>query len=336
MLYLRLETFTSVAEVKMRIQSLSNSELMARFGKLVQTERKITHLVLECIAEIDARKIYLERAYPSLYDFMVKEFGYSPSAAMRRIESARLLRDIPEMSEKIEAGALNLSQLSKVQQAIRTVQKIEDRKLDVAEKRNLLRKIEYTTQNQTELILAQELSLPVINEEREKLHRDESVSITMPFTKEQMTLLEKVQDLTAHCVPEKKWSDLVVYLAEKELRARTQTKHKVSNKNNFLPAEKTPEQKLNSPEQIFQPESIQVRKPITPSQRKALMKDDGHCKYRDPITNKTCDAKRFAQVDHKTSIWAGGSNEDYNLQVLCAAHNRLKYAKESGLHPLRR
>ncbi|MBO9666292.1 MAG: hypothetical protein J7501_05715 [Bdellovibrio sp.] len=72
------------------ISHLYNSDLLIRFGKLVQTERKIIHLVLECISEIDARKLYLEKAYPSLYEFLVQDFGYSSSAAIRRIESARL------------------------------------------------------------------------------------------------------------------------------------------------------------------------------------------------------------------------------------------------------
>ena len=55
----------------MGIKRLSDSELIGRFGKLVQTERKITHLVLECIAEIDLRKIYLDQAYPSLFEFLL-------------------------------------------------------------------------------------------------------------------------------------------------------------------------------------------------------------------------------------------------------------------------
>ena len=136
----------------MDLKTLSNNELMNRFGRLVQTERKITHLVLECISEIDLRKIYLEKAYPSLYEFLITVFGYSPSAAVRRIESARLLREVPEIAVQIEEGSLNLSQLSQVQQAIRRTQKEECRKIPTDEKRLPLKKIENTTQSQTERI----------------------------------------------------------------------------------------------------------------------------------------------------------------------------------------
>lgn len=212
----------------MKIQYLSNFELLGRFGKLVRTERKITHLVLECIAEIDSRRLYLDKAYPSIYEFLVEEFGYSSSAALRRIESARLLRDVPELAEKIESGAINLSQLSKVQQAVRAVQKLEDRKVDIAEKMELLSRIEYTTQQQTEVILCQALSLPVLVEDKQRMHRDESVTLTITFSKEQMDLLNKVQDLIAHAVPEKKWSEVMTYLAQKEIQRRT---HVRPNKN---------------------------------------------------------------------------------------------------------
>ncbi|MNJ96638.1 hypothetical protein D3C87_143670 [compost metagenome] len=323
----------------MNITSLSSSELMARFGKLVQTERKITHLVLECIAEIDTRRIYLERAYPSLYEFLVKEFGYSPSSAIRRIESARLLRDIPEVSEKIEAGALNLSQLSKVQQAIRTVQKIEDRQMDETEKRSLLSKIEYTTQDQTELILAQELSLPVVTEEKEKLHRDESVTLTITFTKDQMALLDQIQDLVSHSVPEKKWADTMAYLAQKELDRRTKIKKgtaaigKISEEARSNETPPPNENVLSTATSRYLKSS--GRKTIRPNLRKSILLQNKCCQYKDPKTGKTCESRRFLQIDHIQPLWAGGSNESTNLQILCAQHNQFKYKKESGLHPLR-
>ncbi|MDG0815593.1 HNH endonuclease [Bdellovibrio svalbardensis] len=317
----------------MNIKFLSNTELMTRFGKLVQTERKITHLVLECIAEIDARKIYLERAYPSLFEFLVKEFGYSPSSAVRRIESARLMRELPQISEKIEAGALNLSQLSKVQQAIRTVQKIEDRRMDVDEKCDLLRKIEYTTQDQTELILAQELSLSGGADDRKRTHRDESVTLTITFTKEQMTILEQAQDMIAHNVPEKKWAKVFSYLAQKEVERRAQVKRQSQVKRpSREEGLRTNENDQSSPATEVR---LNERKSIRPNLRKEILVKGKCCEYKDPLTKKVCGSTRFVQIDHIKPVWAGGDNSPDNLRTLCRQHNNFKYAKESGLHPLR-
>jgi hypothetical protein len=330
----------------MKVKFLTNIDLIDRLGKLVRTERKITHLILECIAEIDARKLYLEKAYPSLYEFLVKEFGYSPSAAIRRIEGARLLREVPELSLKIESGQVNLSQLSKVQQAIRTVQKTEDRKVGTKEKREILLKIENTTQAQTEQILAQEFSLPAVAFEKRTIHNDGSVTLSITFSKEQIALLEKVQDLVSHQVPEKKWAEVISLLAQKEVDRKTKilraskvakieamaelTTESNSELNSELESESVTRADKAASGQSF------LRKAIRPNLRKAVFNQHQGCGYTDPATGKVCASTRFSQIDHRHSVWAGGQNGQENLQVLCAQHNRLKYQKEAGLHPLRR
>jgi hypothetical protein len=311
----------------MYLKVLTNTALLARFGKLVRTERKITHLILECIAEIDARKLYLEKGYSSLYDFLTKEFGYSPSAALRRIEGARLLREVPELAEKIEAGKVNLSQLSKVQQAIRSVQKTEDRRVATEEKRELLLKIENTTQAQTEQILARELSLTVVSQEKRTVHHDGSITVTVTFSKEQIAVLESARDLVSHRVPDGKMADVITFLAQKEIDRRTKI---------LRPRSEKPGKVSSATEVIDSAPIFTVRRAIRPNLRKIIFNQSEGCQFRDPASGRICGSKRFAQIDHRQSIWAGGRNEPENLQQLCSAHNRLKYRKEAGLHPLRR
>ena len=96
----------------MLFTNFNNQDLITGFGKLVQTERKITAQVLEFILEIERRKIYLDLAFASLFDYLTKEFGYSPAAAMRRIQSARLVRELPEVLMQINSGQVNLSKIS--------------------------------------------------------------------------------------------------------------------------------------------------------------------------------------------------------------------------------
>ncbi len=315
----------------MEIRTLSNTDLMNRFSTLVQTERKITHLVLECIAEIDSRKLYLERAYPSLFEYLVKVFGYSPSAAVRRIESARLLREVPEIAIKIEEGSLNLSQLSQVQQAIRIRQKQESRKVQTEEKRDLLKKIENMTQNQTELILAKELNLPVITEEKERIHQNGSVTLTITFSKEQVAILEKASDLMSHTLPDHQWVDVITALAENEIQRRTQIKRERPNVKK-CEVQRTISESKNSDKRLTSPG---LRKAIKPNLRKTIFKNDRCCQFKDPLTNKICGSVRFLEIDHIQPIWAGGDNSADNLRILCSQHNKFKYVKESGLHPLR-
>ncbi|MBO9665785.1 MAG: HNH endonuclease [Bdellovibrio sp.] len=343
----------------LNIGHLSNADLLSRFGKLVQTERKITHLVLECIAEIDARKLFLDKAYPSLYEFLVQEFGYSSSAALRRIESARLLREVPEVAVKIESGALNLSQLSKVQQAVRAVQKIADRKLDIEEKKELLNRIEHTTQQQTEVILCQALSLPVLVENKERVHRDESVTLTITFSKEQIAILKQAQDLVAHAVSEQNWAEAITYLAKKEIQRRTKlreatqvttaagvriksdtdkSKNMATDKDiGIRPTSAVRNEHQNSNEtktqNKIQPQSLTHpgRKPLRTSIKKTILNHDKCCQFKDHSTGKICGSTRFLQVDHRQAVWAGGSNDLQNLEILCSQHNQHKYRQESFL-----
>ena len=354
----------------MDLKNLSNNDLISRFGKLVQTERKITHLVLECIAEIDFRKIYLEKAYPSLYEFLTSGYGYSPSAALRRIESARLVQEIPEICKKIEEGALNLSQVSKVQQAIRNVQKLENRKVPTLEKIDLLKKIEFTTQYQAEVIIAKELSLPVIAEEKQKVHLDESVTLTVQFSKDQIDLLKRVQGLVAHSVPGGKWSGVLVYLAQKELDQRTKVKRSLKLKkqdeadssdlvvsdlkSEFASKEGDSNMNQNAASNSMgkirdkgavgkiekTPSMLLVKFPkriaIRASLRKTILQTQKCCQFRNLESGKICGSTQFLQVDHIKPVWAGGTNEAENLRLLCANHNQYRYQKESNLHPLRR
>ncbi len=321
-----------IPESKVVISKLSTQDLMGRFGNLVQTERKITEMILEYIIEIDRRKLYLEKAYPSLFEFLVKEFGYSPSSAMRRIESARLLREIPEMSEKIKSGAINLSQLAKVQQTIRAVQKSSNIKIVTAHKKEILNKIQFETQAKTELILAQEFNLPHVHFEKEKIHKDESITLTITFTKDQMALLEKVQNLISHAVPDNKWSEIFAYLAQKEIKSRSpklkpnfNLTSKSSNNLQILKNEISKNTLDSKPSKHI---SLKTRKNVLEPQKAC-------CQFKDPSTQKVCASQKFLQMDHIQPRWAGGGNEFSNFQTLCAQHNRYRYKSQVGLLPKR-
>ncbi len=85
----------------MNLQDMNNQELHDKFSKTaVKTERKIMHIVVEFIMEMDRRRSFLDFAYPSLYEFLTKAHGYSSGAAQRRIDSARLLQEVPPLAEE--------------------------------------------------------------------------------------------------------------------------------------------------------------------------------------------------------------------------------------------
>lgn len=122
-------------------QKLSNQELESRLKNLVQTERQLLHIILEHINELDTRKLYLEKAYSSSYEYLTKQLGYSGSAAMRRIEAVRLLREVPVVAEKIQEGTLNLSQIEEMSRSIKEKERTTGIKVTGLQKEVLLSKI---------------------------------------------------------------------------------------------------------------------------------------------------------------------------------------------------
>ncbi len=287
----------------MTLHLLSNENLEARLTKLVKTERKITHLILQCIAEMDRRKLYLERAYPSLFEFLVQGYGYSASAAMRRIDGARLLQQVPEVAEKIESGALNLSQISLLQRAEREVKRETKSAVPLEVKRDLLHQLANQTQIKSEQIIAKNLDIDLKPKNKRTDHKDESVTLTITFSKEEMKLLELAQAQNSHAVPERDWAKLMVYFARKAIARRES---------------KTPATTVTA---VPRSGRVSLPQPM----RKRLLNRDAKCGYRDPQSGRQCESRHFLQIDHIQSVSEGGGNTPSNLQVLCGQHNRYKF-----------
>lgn len=197
----------------MSLLNIGNQELLARLEKLVRTERKITHLILVHILEAEDRKLYAERGFDSMYSYLTKGLGYSEASAYRRLQSARLLKQVPTAAEKIEEGSLNLSQLAQVQKCIREQSKRTGEVVSKESTIEILGKIQNKNSFETEKVLAQEFDLPVQMHESLKPQKDESIRIEMTLSKEQFAQLELAKSLLSHVCPEGTWADVISYLA---------------------------------------------------------------------------------------------------------------------------
>ena len=97
------------------LKKLSDDHLLSQTKTLVQKERKLNIEILQHLQEIESRKLYLERGFSSLFDYAVRELGYSRGSAFRRIKAMKLCQDIPETKSQLESGKLNLSSASQLQ-----------------------------------------------------------------------------------------------------------------------------------------------------------------------------------------------------------------------------
>jgi hypothetical protein len=65
--------------------------------------------LLAHIAEVDARRLYLPAAYPSMFQYCVEELHLSEDTAAKRIQAARVARRFPILFDAIAQGRLHLS-----------------------------------------------------------------------------------------------------------------------------------------------------------------------------------------------------------------------------------
>lgn len=278
----------------MNLSKLKNSELHENLNSLVANERKLTHEILLHIAEVDRRKLFLEMAYPNLYQYLIEGIGYSAAAAQRRIDAARMMSHVPTIGLKIQSGAVNLTQINQIQKTLRSVRKLKQCKINARQQSELIEKIQGKTFRQTELILAQEFCLPEVHNETLKIQKDESTRVEITISKEEMAIIEQAQALISHSLEKQNLSvksikDILLYCSKKIIHQKTHGQ------------------------------------PI----KKKILDRDKKCQYKDPQTGKICGSKYYLEIDHIQPRWDNGNNSQENLRVLCSNHNKYRYKKET-------
>ena len=93
------------------LQSLSSADLLARTRELVKDSRCVEADLLLHLGEIDERKLYLERSFPSMFAFCVGDLRFSEGATYNRILVARAARQIPAIIHAMRSGQVHLGGL---------------------------------------------------------------------------------------------------------------------------------------------------------------------------------------------------------------------------------
>ena len=277
---------------------ISNDSLHEKLVSLSREEREITLQVLHHLREAEARKLFALRGHPSLFDYAVHELKYSEGSAQRRISAMRLLKELPELEEKVESGEVKVTQLSQVQSFLRSEAKSGQL---------------YSVEAKRELVLS--TIGKSTREVAEDLNPNRMESITVD--PETLKVLKEARDRFAHELPHTaSLSDVIGFLAKRALKG--DPLKKVSKKP-----------KEQSGEKAFSPPALAVkRKRIVPValKREVWMKESEGCAFTSSATGKRCASRHRLQVDHIHPFALGGSSVDpENLRLLCAVHNRVAW-----------
>ena len=94
------------------LQCLSHDRLLTRLHDLIQRDHSLEAELIAHLGEVDARRLYLEKACPSMFVFCVHALHFAEGVAYKRIAVARAARKFPELLVALETGDLHLTAAS--------------------------------------------------------------------------------------------------------------------------------------------------------------------------------------------------------------------------------
>ncbi len=352
-----MSTYTSE-----NIRYLKDEELESHLKLLIGRERKMLHLILIHIQEVDRRKLYAARAFSSLHDYLTKVFGYSSSAAQRRIQTARLMTQVPQLSEKIQNGDVNLSQIGVVMQAIKFKESQTGEKLSAQTKQEIVSEICSKTSEQTQVLVAQKLDIPLQQPEKKVFQKDESCVLTITLTPEQQKNLQRCKELLAAKLQQQNKSYTTVnfldelmlfFLGKKDplhqntknqtlqmkVEKETPSQHDSKSQSQIQThsqaqtmAQSTirPQNQTHSPSSL--PNNVSLPKNThKPNLKQQIFQEWSCCQYQDPVSGRRCEQSFQLEMEHLQPRWAGGDDDFSNRTLLCRTHNQWKYRQQVGL-----
>ena len=305
------------------LRELSDDVLLAITVELVSREREITLSVLHHLREVERRSLYAARGYSSLFEYAVKELKYSEGSAYRRISSMRLLKEIPELEEKIEKGLIGLSVLAQAQKFFR------QEKTQVSGKREILTLLEGKSAREVERTLEARASVRSVSED--------VVMVSVP-----RKILEQIEELKRFVphgfekMPPARVIEILVADGMKKYMSRTAESRTAESRTEGKSAPRVPgppaaEKKPATSFPTLETEPKRSSRYIPTATRRVVQtRDGGRCTYVDGVTGRRCEATHGLEFDHIRPVAHGGKATPDNLRLTCRAHNLLWAVRNLG------
>jgi hypothetical protein len=304
------------------LKDLSSQELLTKTKDLVAREREVTTQVLWHLREIESRRLFAMLGFSSLFDYAVKELGYSEGSAMRRINAMRFLKEIPQAEKALQEGKLTLSHLSSVQTFLQHEKRHEGKSYSDEQKLELVKGLEGTSQRETERILVA-LSPESVPSRQDRVRplTETHAEFKAVISAELLQKLERVKELAAHRLKSGSWAEVLELMADQTIEVLDPARAKVRRA-----APPAPE----SADMVAKAEPSRSRYIPKALKKSIFDRAGGQCEFKDPQSGRRCSCKTFLQVDHIKPLALGGITSDDNLRILCQAHNQWEAMQSFG------
>lgn len=159
----------------MNLINLSDKELLLKTENLVKSEREVLTEILHHLREIERRRLYSDLRQPSLFAYCTNVLKYSNGEADRKIKAMRLIKELPQIEEKVLKGELSLTNLAKAKELFNQEEKTGG--FGIKEKLEVLGELENKSTREAEKILLSRSSGPASEVKQEKGRKYISVRV---------------------------------------------------------------------------------------------------------------------------------------------------------------
>src|SRR5262245_48334713 len=173
------------------LASLSSATLTARLGELLGEERSLQVEFLQCLAEYEARSIYLEQGYSSLFSYLTEGLHLAGGSAYRRMVGARLLRRFPVLADALRDGRLSLTTLAELKAVLDATNVVE-----------LIERVSFQSKEKVQVLVATLRPSSPVRESVRKLARPKAVEVPAVTTESAAPLLHAAEVTIARPRPD--------------------------------------------------------------------------------------------------------------------------------------
>ena len=347
------------------IAKLGDEELVANMQRLLREERKLSARLLAHLAEVDARQLYRQHAYSSMFEYCVRALHLSDAEAYLRIGAARTARRFPRVLRMFATGELHLTAL-----------KLLAPVLDETNSDELLAAARFKTKSEVELLIAKRQERPDVPSVLRKLPQPASAPSVVTVSP-QIDLLAVASDPaserevaakpkqpehpafpTAAAVtppprPSHTLNPLGADRYKVQLTASKQLHDKIRQAQGLMRHElpdgdiaQVLERALDLLiadrmkrrfAQTTKPRDARASAAPKPGsrhipndvRRQVLERDDARCTFVS-ADGRRCEERGWLELHHDHPYARGGTSTLGNIRVLCASHNRWLAERDYG------